>query len=114
MTWDGRHLDTGWTAPTFVNSWVNFGSPHAVAGYCATGGIVYLKGLIKSGTLPGIAFTLPVGFRPLETHIFAPWSGNGTSSVNGRVDIDSAGAVWIQSGSNLSFSLAGIAFHREQ
>ena len=55
-----------WTPFTFQNNWVNYGGNYPPGGYRKIGDIVYLRGLIRNGTLGGtIPFaTLPVGFRP--------------------------------------------------
>ncbi len=54
-----------WTAPTLQNSWVDFGSGFAPAGYYKDpDGRVYLRGLVKDGTDNATIFTLPEGFRP--------------------------------------------------
>lgn len=99
----------GWTAPTFQNSWVNFGSGWAAVGYCKDSlGFVHLKGLIKSGTVAygTPMFTLPVGYRPAESEIFASVS----NSVFGEIAVDSNGIVSAVNGSNSFFTLSGITF----
>src|SRR6185295_16972344 len=69
-----RGLDRAidWIAPTLAGTWVNFGGSEDTAAYSRTSsGIVLLKGVIKSGTVPSTALTLPVGFRPLKIMRFA-------------------------------------------
>lgn len=65
----GREMDH-WRVPVLGNSWVNFASGWAVAGYKKENGLVMTKGLIKNGTLNTSIFTLPVEYRPGETRMF--------------------------------------------
>lgn len=101
-----------WTAPTLLNSWVNFGSPYNNAGYMKDSlGFVVLRGIIKSGTLNAYAFTLPSGYRPTSgQHIFPQLSNNAII----RIDIDTSGNVipapYGTAGSNLYVALDGIRF----
>lgn len=101
--------DTGWIAPTLLNGWSNFGGGHAVAGYRRMNGVVHLKGLIKSGTIGGVAaLNLPAGFRPAE-QLLLP-GADGTNATNGRIDIYPNGDVQMVSGNNAFFGLNGICF----
>ena len=66
-------LDATFTAPTLLNSWVNFDGGFAPAGYIKhANGLVEVRGLIKDGTttLGDVLFNLPVGFRPLSNRMF--------------------------------------------
>ena len=58
--------DTAFTAPTLLNSWVNFGGGETNAGYRINAdGLVTLEGVVKNGSsASAIIFTLPVGYRP--------------------------------------------------
>ena len=96
----------GWITPTFENNWVNYGSPFSTAGYYKSNDRVYLKGLVKNGTVPSTIFTLPVGYRNGSTQIFTVF-GNGLIA---RVDVMSTGAVYFNGGSNLWVNLDGISF----
>ena len=95
-----------WTAPTFTNSWVDFGSGLQAAQYRMVGDEVELRGTIKTGTIGTAAFTLPVGFRPQASIGFAVDS-NG---AHGRVSIASTGAVTPDIGNTASVRLDGIRF----
>ena len=69
-----------WTAPTLLNSWVNYGSIYQTAGYFKDSeGVVHIRGVIKSGTTTAgtTVFVLPVGYRPSAYEIY-PVDGNGT------------------------------------
>lgn len=93
--------------PTLQNSWANYGSGFAAAGYRKDGaGMVHLKGLVKDGTMSTAIFTLPVGMRPTETLII-PVRSNGAS---GEVRIEPTGSVIAYTGSNAWLSLDGIGF----
>ena len=96
-----------WQEPVLVNSWVNYGTVVNNAGYTKDKfGMVRLRGVIKTGTIPASAFILPDGYRPVNTHIFAVISND----TIGRVDIDANGEVKIAVGSNVYVSLDNISF----
>lgn len=103
-----------WTAVTFQNSWANFFNTHATAAYRKLpDGSVEVKGLVTKSTTPTageVIFTLPVGFRPLETRMFPTISNNAL----GRVDVLNNGNVVFSLGSNVWFSLQTIRFTAEQ
>lgn len=103
---------TGWIAPTFTNSWVNYGSGFNDAGYYKDAlGFVHLKGLIKSGTVGSSAFTLPVGLRPQATELL----GTVSNGAVGRVDIATSGTVTPTSPSNNTWvALDGLTFRAYQ
>jgi hypothetical protein len=114
-----------WIASTLENSWVNFGGSHATAGYYKDAlGRVYLKGMIKDGTmsLSTTMLTLPAGYRPLETHIFCIRVSNSGETLDGagRVDVGADGTVKFiyaditGAGTGGYLSLAGISFLAEQ
>lgn len=108
-----RVSDTGFTAPTLGNSWVNSGGANEVAGYRLKAGVVWLSGLIKSGTTGTTIFTLPVGMRPLGTLSFVVADSGGSAIMT----VSSAGAVQltlILTGTNGALSLNGIQFVAEQ
>ena len=91
----------------FENSWVNFGGAYGTAGYFKDSlGIVHLKGLVKSGTIGAIIFTLPSGYRP-SADCLLPGVSN---SVFGVIYLSTAGAVAYTSGDNGWASLEGITF----
>lgn len=99
--------DTGWLTPVFQNGWVDYGGQWVPAGYRRISGVVFLRGLIKSGTIPGDAFTVPVGFRVAineDRHI-----GAFSNTALGGVRVYSDGRVRIgDPGSNAWFSLDGV------
>lgn len=97
------------TAPTLLNSWVNFGGSRKVAGYFKDAyGIVHLEGVIASGTTTSSTplFVLATGYRPTAREYFSTTSGGAFAS--GFIDAD--GTVYIESGANTSFALSSINF----
>jgi hypothetical protein len=97
-----------WIAPTLLNSWVNFGGgTGADAGYYKdSDGIVHLRGMIRSGTIPASAFNLPSGFRPTAP-IYFPIASN---NAFGLVIVNAGGDVTIQVGSSTYADIGGISF----
>jgi hypothetical protein len=99
---------SAWIAPTFQNSWVNYGESWNVAGYMKDSmGFVHLRGLVKSGTIGQCIFTLPAGYRPQYEELQIVQTSPDTF---GRLDITTAGCVQPTLGSNTWFSLDGITF----
>jgi hypothetical protein len=100
-----------WTAPTLLNSWVNYGDVWSTAGYYKDeNGRVHLKGLVKNGTIDQNIFVLPAGFRPSKYLLFPVQ----TVDTIGRCNIKSDGGVQPDVGSANWFSLDGISFLAEQ
>ena len=99
-------------AVTFTNSWVNFGAPFGTAKYSReSNGIIRLSGVVRSGTAGQSIFTLPEGFRPLDTKIFTIINGG----VLDRLDITNTGTVTqILTGGNSYVTLDGITFRTDQ
>ena len=98
-----------WIAPTFQNSWVNYGSGYNNAAYCKDAmGFVHLRGLVKDGTDNSAIFTLPVGYRPAYQELFCVIS-NG---VVGQVDVRTDGVVTASNPSDPEWiTLDGITFY---
>lgn len=107
-------VDTGtptWVAPTLLNSWANYGLEWATAGYYRdASGLVYLRGLVKSGTNNAAIFMLPSGYRPTAGRIFSVHAGGGQA----RLDVLYDGTVktngYYSSGTNAYVSLSGVFF----
>ena len=108
---NGIIVQEAWTAPTLVNSWVNYDTATwNSAGYMKdTMGFVHLKGLIKDGGIGLRAYTLPAGYRPAKREVQATTSYT-TEIVHSRVFVYSTGEVIPQQGGNTYFSLDGITF----
>jgi hypothetical protein len=97
--------------PSYESSWANFGGAFGDAGFSLTGGRVYMRGMVKSGTSDGTCstafiFTLPTGFRPPSNANFII-AANGAAGV---VGVLSDGRVCSQTGSAIWTSLDGINF----
>lgn len=82
--------DSGWIAPTFTNSWVNYGAGYNDAGYRKDAlGWVHLRGLVKNGIDGASIFTLPTGYRPQYRELLVC----GSNDLYGRLDIPTDGTV---------------------
>lgn len=102
---------TGWTNATYTNGWASYGATFSPARYIKDDlGVVHLDGLIMNGTMNTSAFTLPAGFRPSYTQIYAAVCN---PNAIGRLDIQANGSVIPSAGSNVFFSLAGVTFLAE-
>jgi hypothetical protein len=100
-----------WTAPSFLNGWLNYGNGYNPAGYFKDSmGMVHLRGLVKSGTMNAAIFNLPAGYRPAYRNLFV----NQSNGAIGRPDVTTVGDVIPAAGSNAWFSLDGISFRAEQ
>jgi len=93
--------------PVFENSWINYNSTtHQTMAFYKHNGRVYLKGLIKSGSIPSVAFTLPEGYRPpLIVNI-----GTVSNATFGAFNILSDGSITIIAGNTAWVSLDGASF----
>ena len=93
---DGSYTtsDSGWIAvSSFTNSFV----VGAAVAYRKLNGIVYLRGSVQSGTPANAAFTLPTGYRPSETSVFAIQQYGLTT--NNYITINTDGTVVPQTAS---------------
>ena len=96
-------------APVFLNSWVNYNiSAHATAGFYRHHNRVWLKGLIKNGSIVGVAFILPLGYRPKLRVNFSSIDGTGTPSA--RIEVHLDGTVNVLTGNNAFIALDGMSF----
>lgn len=100
---------SGWTQATLVNSWVNYGLTWDTAAYRKVGDIVYLRGLVKNGSIPGAIFTLPSGYRPPADILFA---ADMDANKHARIDVYTSGIVHCQGGdgTNVYLTLSGVSF----
>ncbi|MGG4171410.1 BppU family phage baseplate upper protein [Bacillus safensis] len=111
--------DIAWQTPTLSNGWKQYvspdGFPHTLRYSKDAMGVVEIIGSIYGGTLGNdvVAFTLPAGYRPLQsTHFIGVASSVGTSGVPQyhRTFIGIDGRVCIQSSSNSSSPTEFITF----
>lgn len=105
--------DSGWIfigdtgAPAFENSWQDYDGSTSGGGYGSSrfrkiNGIVYMEGLVTSGTVGTTIFTLPVGYRPYGYLINFPLS---SGFPNARMDVRHTGEVICNTGSNSWLSI---------
>lgn len=95
-----------WTAMTLTNGWSNYGAGgYQVAQYTKINGVVYIQGLIKSGTLGSSGyFTMPVGYRPAGHLQWTSMSAGGVADL--RVFSTGAACVYaLVSGTTASVSI---------
>lgn len=116
----GEIVNQGRISPSLQNGWVNYGAAggtYAIAGYWKDkNGIVHLGGLIKGGTtaVGTLILTLPLGYRPVGTYMFACHSPLAASYNTPRLDMGGDGRLTIQTATGSSWlSLAGITFKAE-
>lgn len=100
---------------TLLNSWIandvaNHGNPRFVK---TDNGIVQLKGQISGGTATSGTelFTLPTWARPDKVEYHLCYSFDGSTFVQGVLQILPAGHVYIRGGSNVQFSLENVTFY---
>lgn len=85
----GTNYDTGWKDLTLSNGWTNYGAPYAPAQARRVGNQVYLRGLIKAGTV-GVAVTnLPAGMHP-DYSFFVPVVVNTRTVTTGAASTGTA------------------------
>lgn len=114
-------IDSNWNSSvTFFNGVTNFDA-NSTLRYRKKNGVVFLDGAIRQGTTQtnGLTYTLlqlPISFRPSRKCSFTIIrAGNTTgttptSTVVGRVDIDTNGFVYGVNYSNIWSNLSGISF----
>ena len=103
-----------WATTSFFNSWVNFGSGSAPAGYMIDGENGYLRGLIKDGAMGSKIMVLPTDARPQYRNMATCWSSTGPVRVDvwpgGDVILAAAGDTTFVTGHSLS--LDNIVYRR--
>lgn len=100
--------DTGWLTPALLNGWVVYDATYGNAAmYRKIGNIVFVRGLIKNGTVGTNMFILPAGYRPGIRLLFA---AETNSNVLCRIDVDSTGYILGTGESNAWVSLNNIMF----
>jgi hypothetical protein len=107
----GGGANTGWIAPTLVNSWANAGGGYETAGYLRDAlGFVHLKGTLLGGPPNTSPFTLPAGYRPGADASYG--DATGAPHYTGCF-ITSAGVVTINTAFISGNNLAGVTFLAE-
>lgn len=98
------------TYPVLENAWVNYDAVKKARYYKDSSGVVHIFGLIKSGVVDTTAFTLPQGYRPIDTMYF-PCVATGAI---GFLVVQGNGLVVPKLGTTSYLSLDGISFRAEQ
>lgn len=104
--------DSGWLSlvPLLVNGWVSYDNNYGPPRYRKLNGVVYIQGLIRSGTLGNTVATMPVGFRPSGLWVTL-FSTLGDNNVPNRYDLYGDGRLINAGGaSNVWSSLNGITY----
>ena len=113
-TYFAEKTQESWTAPSFLNSWVNFGGVNEPAGYFKDSfEVVHLRGMIKDGTIGQPAFILPEGYRPAYEAFYGTASNDLFGQCVIQMSTGNEGKVIPHVGDNTWFSLAGITFRAE-
>lgn len=101
----------GWTAPSFLNSWVNFDGTANQCGYMRDpNGFVHLRGKVKTGTINTAIFALPANYRPEYKETFVGISNDAVC----KIEVDTSGNVVPVTGNNTYVSLDGLIFKAYQ
>lgn len=98
-----------WITPTLLNGWLT-SDGYTIGYYKDTLGIVRIKGKVKSGQVPSVIFSLPVGYRPKQNTYFAGIANDAFSFIY----VASSGSVIVQTGGNFYVDLSTISFRAEQ
>lgn len=93
--------------PPFLNSWVNYPSFNTAAFRMDAEGWVYMKGLVRLGTISPI-FTLPPAYRPWKTVFFPTMSANFVAYI--QINTDGTVLAYVMGGSNAWISLETVRF----
>ncbi|KKL75063.1 hypothetical protein LCGC14_2058640 [marine sediment metagenome] len=106
---DKWHVVGGAGEPAFANSWINLDAAiyPSMSFRKIISGDIHVQGVVKNGTIGLTIFTLPVGYVPNRTIMFAAVA-NGAFAQS---TILSTGAVVASSGSNVWFSVGTIITH---
>jgi hypothetical protein len=107
--WSKWFEDTGWLTPSFLNSWTDYSASYPFR-YRRLNGVVFLAGIVKSGTVNTNIAVLPVGYRPTWDLYFTSHGYTGSAYVEAHWTIQANGNVRHLSGGNVQVSLAGISF----
>lgn len=96
---DTWHFVDATGEPAYENSWTHNAASQN-ARFRAVGNMVYMTGVLKSGTIGSTVFTLPASYRPAYLSYFPCIDGNGNASY---ISINnSTGAVVVQSLNSIS------------
>ncbi len=104
-------IQQAWQVPTLLNNWVNYGEGFNSCGYWKDSfNVVHLRGLVKSGAIGSVIFTLPTGYRPANIEGFPVIRRTATANEIGRLDIALNGSVLCQAFSTASTATVAYLF----
>lgn len=97
-----------WQIVPLENGWTNYGGPHIpFAFFKDDNNVVYLRGLIRYGTIGSVpCATLPVGFRPAYRVLAQGYTNSG----DGRIDVLPDGRILMLGADSAWTSLDDISF----
>jgi hypothetical protein len=102
---------------TLLNGWSDYDATNygTAISHKTSDGTVHLSGMIKGGTTTaGTQIgTLQSGSTPKKAKYFKCYSFNGSTVVEGSVNILVTGEIYFQSGSNVMFGLDDISFNAD-
>jgi hypothetical protein len=98
---DPWHIVGAAGEPAFVNSWVGSNPSYQQPSFRKDPlGRVWIRGSFGGSPTAGLAFTLPVGYRPTAQYVFDVLLDSG--AAGGYVTVDTAGSVSLQRSSSAS------------
>jgi len=107
--------DSGWIPLSLLNGWVSYDNTYGPPRYRKLNGVVYVQGLVKSGSLGTVIANLPAGFRPGNGLPKLLFPGNGNTDTGAtRIDVDFNGNIIHIGGYNAYYTLSGITFPADQ
>jgi hypothetical protein len=96
--------------PAFTNAWANYGAQFNTTAFRVDAdGWVYMKGLVRSGTINTAIFTLPAAYRPWRNVYFPVMCANFTAYCQINAS-DGTVVAYVMGGSNAWFSLETVRF----
>ena len=103
-----KHIVGNSGEPAYQNGWTFYNSPWEKSYFCKTAdGVVTVSIMVKSGTVNGTIFTLPVGYRPAGR---VSGAGVQDGQVCVLVDISQDGAINTEGGNSNGWLAINMSF----
>ena len=104
--------DSGWIYPTLINGWVEFGTSNARVRYRCIKGMVFLEGMVKTGTIGTAIFTVDTPYIPARNRLMITLTRTTASVLTmGHILVArGTGEVSAASGANGYVSLDGLQY----
>ena len=97
--------------PAMQNGWLNAGGVLSTAGYYKdASGRVWVKGVIRSGALGAVIWTMPEGFWPPQQVEMSCHAFNGVGLVPALLEVTTSGEVRVVFGASNAVHLDGLSF----